>query len=100
MKSSEKCPHHHHWHSQLDLNPEAQIQAGSLFFFPDWCTAVSGHPDEESRMGFISAMHTSVKFTWQAKRPGSTPEAKSFMKTHHQELWHSHNPYTHILSPC
>jgi hypothetical protein len=45
------------------------------------------------------AMHTPVKFAWQAKRPGSTHEAKSFMETHLLELWHSHNLYTHTLSP-
>ena len=44
-----------------------------------------------------NAMHTPVKFAWQAERPGSTHEAKSFTETHLLELWRSH---THTLSPC
>jgi hypothetical protein len=45
------------------------------------------------------ATSTPVKFAWQAERPGSTHEAKSFTETHLLELWCSHNLYTHTLSP-
>jgi hypothetical protein len=51
-----------------------------------------------SKVIWYLATHTPVKFAWQAKRPGSTHEAKSFMETHLLELWRSHNPYTHTLS--
>jgi hypothetical protein len=34
-----------------------------------------------------SAMHAPVKSAWQAERPGSTHEAKSFTETHLLELW-------------
>jgi hypothetical protein len=44
-------------------------------------------------------MLTPVKFAWQAERPESTHEAKSFMETHLLELWCSHNPYILTLSP-
>ena len=37
-----------------------------------------------------NATHTPVKFAWQAERPGSTHEAKSFTETHLLELWRSH----------
>ena len=47
----------------------------------------------------LIATDTPVKFAWQAKRPGSTHEAKSFTETHLLDFWHSHNPYTHTLSP-
>jgi hypothetical protein len=30
----------------------------------------------------MKATHTPAKFAWQAERPGSTHEAKSFTKTH------------------
>jgi hypothetical protein len=42
-----------------------------------------------------NATHTPVKFAWQAERPGSTHEAKSFTEIHLLELWRSH---THTLS--
>ena len=35
-------------------------------------------------------MHTPVKFAWQAERPASTHEAKSFTETHLLALWRSH----------
>jgi hypothetical protein len=38
----------------------------------------------------LIAMHTPVKSTWQAEKPGSTHEAKSFMETHLLEFWRSH----------
>jgi hypothetical protein len=39
-------------------------------------------------------MHILVKFAWQAERPGSTHEAKSFKETHFLELL-----ITRILTP-
>jgi hypothetical protein len=44
-------------------------------------------------------MHTPVKFAWQAERPESTHEAKSFTETHLLEIWRSHNLYILTLSP-
>jgi hypothetical protein len=41
-----------------------------------------------------TATHTPVKFAWQAERPGSTHEAKSFKETRLLELW-----LTRILIP-
>jgi hypothetical protein len=43
-----------------------------------------------SKILLKGATHTPVKFSWQAKRPGSTQEAKSFTETHLLEIWHSH----------
>ena len=46
--------------------------------------------DLETSSYQVAAMHTPVKSAWQAERPGSTHEAKSFTETHLLELWRSH----------